>query len=162
MSADVTRITSALALTADARNQGSATGFLARRPEVAKVYRRMATLAALAAVLLMVCASPAAASQASFEPPVVDAELVSRESASGAQAVQSALTSIDSVDLNANQAVITVDDADGPHDITLDYGDLLADKSTAGAGYFAGAYVGLGVLGRLLRLVRGLFGPFGG
>ncbi len=124
--------------------------------------RRTATVAVATAVLLMVCVSSAVAGEAaSFDPPVADAELVSRDAVSGARAVQSALSTIDSVDLNADSAVVTVDDVDGPHDITLDYGDLLTDKRTAGAGYFAGAYVVLGVISRVMRLLRGLF-AFGG
>lgn len=126
-----------------------------------QVLRRTATVAVATAVLLMVCVSSAVAGEASFDPPVADAELVSRDAVSGARAVQSALSTIDSVDLNADSAVVTVDDADGPHDITLDYGDLLTDKRTAGAGYFAGAYVVLGVISRVMRLLRGLF-AFGG
>lgn len=125
------------------------------------MFRRLATVTVATSLLLTVFVSSAIAREASFDPPVAEAELVSREAVSGARAVQSALSTIDSVDLNADSAVVTVDDVDGPHAITLDYGDLLTDKRTAGAGYFAGAYVALGVISRAIRLLRGLF-AFGG
>jgi len=128
---------------------------------VAKVYGRTMTVAALTLAALMIGASSAAASEASFDPPVPGAELVSRETVSGAENVKAMLGAVQSVDMDPGKAVITVDDAKGPHDITLDYGDLLSDKRTAGAGYFAGAYVGLGVLSRLARMLRSVWGPLG-
>jgi hypothetical protein len=123
------------------------------------VFSRITLIASLTVTLLMACAGSASANPASFDPPVAGAELVSRDTASAAESIQSALATIEHIDLNTDSAVVTVDDIDGPHDITLDYGDLMTDKRTAGAGYFAGAYLGLGVLSRARRLLKGLFGP---
>lgn len=125
------------------------------------MYRKMLATLALTALMLTAAAPSAFASTASFDPPVEGAQLVSRDTVSGADAVTTMMNSVESVDLNPGAAVITVDDANGPHEITLDYGDLMDDKRTASVGYVAGAYVGLGALSRLARLVRGILGPLG-
>lgn len=126
--------------------------------KVTTVCRRMARVLAAMALLTTVFTTSAWAGESSFDIPENDAELVSRQVQTGADAALSMVSAIDSVDLNAGSVVVTVNDATGPHDVTLDYGDLLEDKRAVGAGALAGSSVLLGVLSRLARLVRAVFG----
>ncbi len=122
------------------------------------VLRRFATTIAAVALLTTVFSATAWAGDSSFDPPTQDAELVSRDVKTGADAALALVSAVQMVDLNADSLVVTVDDARGPHDITLDYGDLIEDKRAVGAGALAGSSIALGVLSRLVRLVRAVFG----
>lgn len=74
--------------------------------------------------------------------------------------LQEAAGMVKSVDLGPERAVITVDGSDP---ITLDWGDLAGGPENLRLiGYASGAGVGLGLLSRLLRLLRMLAGLRGG
>lgn len=118
----------------------------------------MAKALVMLAVLMTMWAPNAWAGESSFDPPAKDAELISRQVETGANAALSVVSAVRAVDLNADSLVVSVNDATGTHDITLDYGDLLEDKRAVGAGALAGSSIALGVLARFARLLRALFG----
>lgn len=95
------------------------------------------------------------------QPPAPNAELVSRDVATGVYAARTVLSAVQSVHLGKTATVITVASDSGPHSITVDYSEMARDRKAAGAGYLAGAYVGLGALARLARVLRKAFGPLG-
>jgi len=64
------------------------------------------------------------------------------------------------VKLEKDRVTVTVGQYGKTKPITIDYSELLADKKTKGVGLLAGGFLGLEVLARLARTLRGLFGPF--
>jgi len=92
------------------------------------------------------------------KPPTPDAELVRREVATGAFAARTVLSTIQSVRVGKTAAVVTVAGDAGPHSITVDYSEVARDRKATGAGYLAGAYLGLGAVARLARTFRRAFG----
>lgn len=125
------------------------------------MHKRIAFIIILAALLVPVCVTSAfAAEPFGYNPPARGAQLVSRSTVSGTDAVRSALSSVNSVKVGQAATTINVTGDQGPHAITVDYGELSRDKRAAGLGLMAGVYVGLGAITRVLRLLRatGLLG----
>lgn len=124
---------------------------------------RRFTLILGAVALALAALAPAAFASDPFDRPAPDAELVSRTTASGVEVAQAAMSTVRGVRVTREQTVVTVDDGSGsPRPITVDYSDFTTDPRAATAGYLAGAYVGLGVVGRFARILRSLFGPLAG
>jgi len=118
------------------------------------VHKRLGLIVALAAVLTFASGTCAFAAPSVYDPPSPDAELVSRQTVAGADTMRAALSTIDNVKIGQRTTTITVNDDSGPHAINLDYGDLAKDKKTAGLGLLAVSYMGIGMLTRLVRLLR--------
>lgn len=118
------------------------------------------TIRLIAATVLLMSASTTSAwaAESTFDMPEGDAELVSRQVRTGADAALAVVSAIKAVDFNADSLVVSVNDAKGDHEVTLDYGDLIEDKRAVGAGALAGSSVLLGTLARFARLVRAIFG----
>ena len=124
--------------------------------------KRLGLTIAAALVLAAVYAPIACATELPLDqPPAPDAELVSREVATGVHAARTVLSTIERVHLGKTSTIITVKGDSGPHSITVDYSEMARDKRTAGAGYLAGAYLGIGMIARLSRTLRRAFGPLG-
>ncbi len=117
----------------------------------------VAVLALAAVFAPIACATEPGLAQ----PPAPDAELVSREVATGVAAARTVLQTVESVHLGRSATVVTVAGDTGPHAITVDYSEMARDRKAAGAGYLAGAYVLLGAVARLTRTMRRAFGPLG-
>jgi hypothetical protein len=113
----------------------------------------LTTTAALVAATL--CAPAAHAASSIPGPPEEGAVLVSETVKSGLEAVPVALSAIDGLKVTRKRAVLNVREGDTIRPITVDYSELLGgDRKAAGLGYAAGAYLGLGLLVRLMRVLR--------
>jgi hypothetical protein len=125
--------------------------------------RKRFGLTVVAALVLAALYAPiaCAAELPLSEPPAPDAELVSRQVATGVYAARAVLSTVQNVHLGKTSTVITVAGESGPHAITVDYGEMARDRKAAGAGYLAGAYLGLGLLAQLTRTLRRALGPLG-
>lgn len=98
-------------------------------------------IALASAAALLVCASSVPVAYAAPSDPGLDAETM-----------RSAITMVKKVDIAPDHAVITVDGADP---ITLDWGKMVGGADNARTiGYVSGGALGLGLLGRLLRMLQ--------
>ena len=123
--------------------------------------RFLLTFAAVLALAAVSAPIACATEPGLAQPPAPDAELVSREVATGVAAARTVLQTVESVHLGRSATVVTVAGESGPHAITVDYSEMARDRKAAGAGYLAGAYVLLGAIARLTRTMRRAFGPLG-
>jgi len=124
------------------------------------VLKLLGLIVALATVLFLATSTCAFAATSVYDPPSPGAELVSRQTAAGTDAVRAALATIDNVEVGRRATTVTVNDDSGLHAINVDYSDLATDKKTAGLGALAVGYMGLGALTRIARLLRAV--GFGG
>lgn len=119
----------------------------------------MLTRAALAFVLSLLAltvATPALANPDLVgDPPRPGAVLVEKKTETGLAAFETSLEAIDGVRIGPDAAVLMLRDGAQSRPITLDYGDVVGGGSkAAGLGYLAGAYLALGLIGRVLYLLR--------
>lgn len=126
------------------------------------VIGRIAAVVAVAILAMTVWTGVAAAAEQPTEQTGVVIGTDSQSVAAGATAVRSMLGSLESFDIDTDKATLTLDTGHGSRDLSIDYGDLMKDRRAAGVGYAAGAYFGLGLFMRALRLLRGLFALLGG
>lgn len=102
-------------------------------------------IALVSAAALLACAGSVPMAYAAPAEPRLDPALL-----------KEAAGMVKSVDLGPERAVITVDGSDP---ITLDWGDLAGGSENVRViGYASGAALGLGLLSRLLRVLRMLAG----
>jgi len=118
------------------------------------VHTRISLILALATLIFSASVATALAAPSGYDSPAPGAQLVSRQTASGTDAVSTALSTVDNVKVGTKAMTITVNDDSGRHSINLDYGDLSTDKRTVGVGGLAIGYMALGALTRLVRLLR--------
>jgi hypothetical protein len=107
-------------------------------------------------MVAITAATPPAFAQSSIPgPPEPGAELVSESVRTGIAAAEVALSAVDGLKIESDRAVLTVRDGSSTRPITLDYSDLAGgERNVTGLGYAAGAYLGLGLITRLLRVLR--------
>jgi hypothetical protein len=119
------------------------------------MFSRIALVVTAALVAGTVYAPAAFATSSIPAPPEEGAVLVSETVKTGLGAVTEALGAIDGVKVGRERAVLSVREGDAVRPITMDYGEVLGgDGRASGLGYAAGAYLGLGLLTRIMRLLR--------